>query len=212
MCCVARAIPRTPSSYIRARMATQLGLQEPVINNSESVSQTSTLPPRILSFPITLINREERIRAYWMTEVLDSMSSLGAGWHSGLSRPVEEAWFPCNETVWAFPENAKAFSSFGDSEVSSAFSVYLNLLTRQLYQVHMFLQQSFDTTSANDRLKWQAQCSAIDESLTTWRNSEDTIKTFSETNEASDSTLVMITVTFDTCVSIRFLQRTTFSD
>lgn len=183
------------------RMATQLGLREIVINNCESRDQVPTFPHRMLSFPTTLIEQEERIRAYWMTEVLDSMSSLGAGWNLGLSRPVEEAWFPCNETIWAFPENAKAFSSFGDSEVSSAFSVYLNLVTRQLYRVHLFLQQSFDTTSASDRLNWQSQCTSIDESLSKWRGSEDVTNTLNRTNEVSDSTSVMITMTFDTYVS-----------
>jgi hypothetical protein len=181
-------------------MATQLGLRELVITNSENLSQPSTMPPRMLSPPTTVIDKEERIRAYWMTEVLDSMSSLGAGWNLGISRPVEEPWFPCNETIWAFPSNGAAFSSFGDSEVSSAFSVYLNLVTRQLYGVHQFLQQSFDTTSANDRVRWQSQCTAVDESLIKWRGSEDTTRTLAKTNEPSDSTSVMITVTFDTHV------------
>jgi hypothetical protein len=190
------------SAHIHSRMAMQLGLRELVISNCESLSQLSTISHRMLSPPVTLIDQEERIRAYWMTEILDSMSSLGASWNLGLSRPMEEAWFPCNELIWSFPENAKAFSSFGDSEVSSAFSVYLTLVTRQLYRVQLFLQQSFDTTSANDRIRWQKECTTIDESLIKWRISEDTTHTLSKTNVASDSTLVMISVTFDTYVSI----------
>lgn len=179
-------------------MATQLGLRELVVSNCADINQQTTVSHRMATLPTTLIDQEERIRAYWMTEVLDSMSSLGAGWNLGLSRPMEEAWFPCNETLWSFPENAKAFSSFGDSEVSSAFSVYLNLVTNQLYRVQIFLQQSFDTTSANDRLRWQNQCISVDESLLKWRNSEDTTQALSKTNAASDSTLVVILVTFDT--------------
>ncbi|KAG0646927.1 hypothetical protein D0Z07_6161 [Hyphodiscus hymeniophilus] len=163
------------------RMATQLGLRELVISDCNDLNQLSTVSHRMLSPPTTLIEQEERIRAYWMTEVLDSMSSLGAGWNLGLSRPMEEAWFPCNETIWSFPEKAKAFSSFGDSEVSSAFS-------------------SFDTASANDRMRWQTQCISVDESLLKWRNSDDTTQTLSKTNVASDSTLVMISVTFDTAI------------
>ena len=181
-------------------MATQLGLRELVISNGDDLNQMSTVTHRMLNPPSTLIEQEERIRAYWMTEVLDSMSSLGAGWNLGLSRPMEEALFPCNETIWAFPENAKSFSSFGDSEVSSAFSVYLNLVTHKLYRVQLFLQQSFDTTSANDRLRWQTQCISVDESLIKWRGSANTEDTLSKTNVASDSTLVMISVTFDTSV------------
>lgn len=86
-----------------------------------------------------------------MTEALDSISSLGAGWNLNLSRPENEVAFPCDETVWAFPENATAFSNFDNIEMSSAFSLYLNLVTQQVYQVHVFLQRSFDVASAIDR-------------------------------------------------------------
>ncbi|RDW69810.1 hypothetical protein BP6252_08830 [Coleophoma cylindrospora] len=176
------------------RMGIQLGLRDLVTNDLNKPA------PRMLSLPTTLIEQEERIRAYWMTEVLDSMSSLGAGWNLGLSRPENEAWFPCDEVVWAYPENATAFSSFGDSEVSSAFSLYLNLVTHQLYPVHVFLQQSFDTTSAVDRLRWQENCTAVDEVLSKWRYSAETLQTLGRSNAASDSTLVMTTVTFDTAI------------
>ncbi|RDL37437.1 Uncharacterized protein BP5553_04870 [Venustampulla echinocandica] len=182
------------------RMGIQLGLRDLVISSYDNFSKPSMLPPRMLSLPATLIEQEERVRAYWMTEVLDSMSSLGAGWNLGLSQPVDKAWFPCNETIWAFPEDAKAFSSFGDSEVSSAFSLYLSLVTRQLYQVHLFLQQSFDTTSAVDRVRWQEQCTSVDESLRQWRSSATTMHSLSQANNSSDSTLVMITVTFDAAI------------
>jgi hypothetical protein len=145
--------------FDRIRMGVQLGLRDLVANKGDNFNKLSTIPPRMIAAPSSLIELEEKIRAYWVTEVLDSMSSLGAGWNLSLSRPENEAWFPCNETVWSFPENATSFSSFGDSEVSSAFSVYLNLVTHQLYQVHVFLQQSYDASSAVDRTRWQAQCS-----------------------------------------------------
>jgi len=175
------------------RMGTQLGLRDLVANKCDNFNKLSTLPPRMIPVPTSLIEQEEKIRAYWMTEVLDSMSSLGAGWNLSLSRPENEAWFPCNETVWAFPEKATSFSSFDDSEVSSAFSLYLNLVTHQLYQVHLFLQQSYDATSAVDRARWQSQCIAVDESLNKWQNMNLKTNYFGH-----DSTMVLSAVTFNT--------------
>ncbi|KAH8648888.1 fungal-specific transcription factor domain-containing protein [Tricladium varicosporioides] len=180
------------------RMGVQLGLRDLVANQGDNFNKVSTLPPRMLPIPTSLIEQEEKIRAYWMTEVLDSMSSLGAGWNLSLSRPENEAWFPCNETVWAFPENATAFSSFGDTEVSNAFSIYLNLVTHQLYQVHVFLQQSYDATSAVDRTQWQAQCVNIDEYLNKWRESE--LSTPILSLASADSTTILSAVTFNTAI------------
>ncbi|KAF4627586.1 hypothetical protein G7Y89_g10563 [Cudoniella acicularis] len=182
------------------RIGVQLGLRDLVANQGDNFNKISTLPPRMLPAPTSLIEQEEKIRAYWMTEVLDSMSSLGAGWNLSLSRPENEAWFPCNEAVWAFPENATAFSSFGDTEVSSAFSIYLNLVTHQLYQVHVFLQQSYDATSAIDRTRWQAQCIIVDEALNKWRNSE--LNSQGLNFGASDSTTVLSAVTYDASVFV----------
>jgi hypothetical protein len=178
-------------------MGVQLGLRDLVANQGDNFYKLSTIPPRMLPAPKSLIEQEEKIRAYWMTEVLDSMSSLGAGWNLSLSRPENEAWFPCNETVWAFPENATAFSSFGDSEVSSAFSIYLNLVTHQLYQVHLFLQQSYDATSAVDRVRWQAQCVNVDNALTKWRESDLNSRNLNQATSNPDSTDVLSAVTFD---------------
>lgn len=179
-------------------MGTQLGLRDLVANKGENFNKLSTIPPRMLAMPTILIEQEEIIRAYWMTEALDSISSLGAGWNLSLSRPENEVAFPCDETVWAFPENATAFSNFGDIEVSSAFSLYLNLVTQQVYQVHVFLQQSFDVASAIDRVRRQAQCTLVDDGLINWRHSTATTQTLSQQCSASDSTIVMITVTYDT--------------
>ncbi|TVY54699.1 hypothetical protein LCER1_G002835 [Lachnellula cervina] len=176
-------------------MGIQLGLRDLVANKFDNFNKLSTLPPRMIPVPTSLIEQEEKIRAYWMTEVLDSMSSLGAGWNLSLSLPESELWFPCNEAVWAFPEKTTSLSSFDDSEVSSAFSVYLNLVTHQLYQVHLFLQQSYDATSAVDRARWQSQCITVDEALDKWRNSN-----LETTYLGHDSTVVLSAVTFNAAI------------
>ena len=53
---------------IIGRMGTQLGLRDLVAHHCDNFNQVSTLPPRMLPLPVSLVNREEKIRAYWMTE------------------------------------------------------------------------------------------------------------------------------------------------
>lgn len=50
------------------RMGTQLGLRDLVAHHCDNFNQVSTIPPRMLPLPVSLVNREEKIRAYWMTE------------------------------------------------------------------------------------------------------------------------------------------------
>jgi hypothetical protein len=57
------------------RMGTQLGLRDMVANHCDNFNKLSTIPPRMLQIPTTLIEQEENIRAYWMTELLDSSYS-----------------------------------------------------------------------------------------------------------------------------------------
>ena len=59
-------------------MGTQLGLRDLVANYGQNYNQPSILAPRMLPLPQTMIDREERIRAYWMIESLDASSTLGA--------------------------------------------------------------------------------------------------------------------------------------
>jgi hypothetical protein len=179
-------------------MGTQLGLRDMVANHCDNFNKLSTIPPRMLQIPSTLIEQEENIRAYWMTELLDSMSSLGAGWNLSISRPESQALLPCSEVIWAFPETATELESFGDSEVSSAFSLHLNFVTQELYKVHLFLQESATMTSYSDLVRVQEKCTAVDESLTRWRQSESTTIMLQPKHHATESAVVMINATFNT--------------
>ncbi|KAF2241666.1 hypothetical protein BU26DRAFT_524829 [Trematosphaeria pertusa] len=151
------------------RMGTQLGLRDLVANQCDNFHQISTIPPRMLPLPNSLVNREEKIRAYWMTEVLDGSSTVGAAWNLNISRPESTGLLPCSDTIWSFPEAVISAWSFGDFEMSSAYSLYVMLVTNELYHVHRFLQQSFDTQSATERVQWQNECRAVDEGLIAWR-------------------------------------------
>lgn len=172
----------------------QLGLRDLVVHQCGNFSNPSVLPPRMLPFPNTLIDQEEKIRAYWMTELLDGSSTMGAAWNLSISRPPmttaapsatsssvsasymagyqdNSALYPCEEDLWttAFPEFCISVASFEDLETSSSFTSYVNLVANELYVVHQFLQQPFDRRSVQGRAKWQAECKNVDERLQKWR-------------------------------------------
>ena len=69
------------------RIAMQLGLRDLVVNQCSNFNCTSMLPPRMLPLPNTLIDQEEKTRAYWMTEILDGSSTMGVAWNVSLTRP-----------------------------------------------------------------------------------------------------------------------------
>jgi len=116
-----------------------------------------------------LIDREERIRAYWMTEILDGASTIGAAWNLGISPPEGTAILPCSDSIWAFPQHIINVWSFGDFHFSSAFSLCIILVASELWHVHRFLQKAFDTRVHEQRLRWQQESQQIDERLTAWR-------------------------------------------
>lgn len=103
-------------------------------------------------------------------QVLDGSSTVGAAWNLNISKPENTGLLPCSDTIWAFPEAVISAWSFGDFELSSAYSLYVMLVTNELFHVHRFLQQSFDTQSATERVRWQNECKAVDERLIDWRS------------------------------------------
>ncbi|KAL1636802.1 hypothetical protein SLS56_000895 [Neofusicoccum ribis] len=151
------------------RISTQLGLRDLVVNKCANFNQLSSIPPRMLPLPSTLVSQEENVRTYWMTEVLDSSSTLGVAWNLSLPRPIENALLPCNNAVWSFPEAAMGMWSFDDLEFSSSYSLYVSLFTNELWHVHNFLQQSYDMRSAEDRPQAQVDCQAVDSRLLQWK-------------------------------------------
>lgn len=151
------------------RMAVQLGLRDLVAHHALNFDRVSTLPPRMLLVPCSLVEREEKIRAYWMTEVLDSASTLGAAWNVGISKPEAEGLLPCGEAVWAFPEAVINAWPFDDLEGSSGFSLWVMVATSELYHVHRFLQTSYDLYAAEERARRREDCRVVDEGLRAWR-------------------------------------------
>jgi hypothetical protein len=158
----------------------------------------------MLALPRTVIEQEERIRAFWMTEVLDNVSTLGTGWNLNISFLENHALLPCNEIVWAFPERAVDALSPFNLDSSSLFSLYVSLVGGQLVKVHAFLRQKFDHCSITDWKQQQEQCTMLDASLNEWRQSEEVVEALSSHSPTSDALLVLINATLNTQVLFRF--------
>ena len=150
-------------------MATQLGLRDLVQGDSADKPMNITIPPRMLPPPKNSIEREERVRAYWMTEALDGYSTLGTSWNLGLLRPPLTKVLPCNEDDWECTEPMVDFLAFGDFESPSSFALYVSFVTNELFEVHHFLQQSFQTTTPEECETWDREFRKVEGYLKEWR-------------------------------------------
>ena len=166
---MSKSISPLYSSLTFNGMCVHLGLRDLVANQGENFNRLSTVQPRMLPLPHSAIDREERVRAFWMTEVLDNISTLGAAWNLGVSPPEPSGVLPCSDSIWAFPEHIINVWSFGAFYFSSAFSLCIILATNELWHVHRFLQQSIDIGIEDGKVRWRSEAQQIDERLTTWR-------------------------------------------
>ncbi|KAL1870963.1 hypothetical protein Plec18167_007270 [Paecilomyces lecythidis] len=151
------------------RMSSQLGYGTLVKEQLDHINSPASVPPRLHPLSTTIIDREERVRAYWMSEMLDSMSTVGVEWDTGASLPTANGVLPCSDSLWAFPEHIINIWSFGQFRYSSAFSLCIILATNELWFVHGFLQKQWNLNDTHDRIQWQAEAQKIDERLTAWR-------------------------------------------
>lgn len=113
-------------------MGMQLGLRDLVAYQCKNYNKSSVSAPRMLPLPSTLVDREEKIRAFWMIELLDSSSTIGASWNLGLSRPEGAGLLPCDDAIWTLPE----FEVPLCSDMSSTFALTVSLVTKGLWYVH----------------------------------------------------------------------------
>jgi hypothetical protein len=154
----------------------------------------------MLALPRTVIEQEERIRSFWMTEVLDSVSTLGTGWNLSISSLDNHALLPCNEIVWAFPERAVDALSPLNLDSSSLFSLYVSLVAGELVKVHAFLRQKFDHYSITDWKQQQERCTLLAATLNEWRQSQEVVAALSSHSPTSDALFALINATLNTQV------------
>ena len=148
-------------------MATLLGLRDLV--QGDDGGKLSAVPPRMLPLPKSAIEREERVRAYWMIEALDGISTLGASWNLYIVRPPLTKALPCNDDNWECTEPIVDFLAFGDFELPSSFALYVSFVTNELFEVHHFLQQSFQTTTLEECETWDREFGKVEGYLKDWR-------------------------------------------
>ena len=132
----------------------------------------STIPPRMLEPPTTVLEQEERIRAYWMIEALDSCSTLGTAWNISLTRPDNLEWLPCSDELWSFPESLHMLS-FDESQLSSVFASYVRFATNELWHVHHLLQQPWNIASDDGRTRYWEACQDLDPKFSRWLDEFD---------------------------------------
>jgi hypothetical protein len=155
---------------IMHRLSMQLGLRDMVVNYCINYGKPSIIPPRMLSMPSGIIGYEERVRAFWITEILDSTSTLGVAWNFHILRPEMNVWTPCGDDMWILPEGLISMLPFGTSEAPGSFSLYVILVSNELWHVHNFLQQSSDMTIPEVCAQRQADCQAVDQRLLKWQS------------------------------------------
>lgn len=145
-------------------MSTQLGLRDLIAHHGKNYMSSSSLMPRILALPVNLINQEERIRAFWMAEVLDNASTIGTAWNIGLFHLRPTDLLPCSDEVWNF-RDCDASSAI---TTESPFPSYVELLSEQTWHCHSFAQELCEDLSAENHMRWRDRCCQVDARIQEW--------------------------------------------
>ncbi|KAI5269642.1 hypothetical protein E4T47_06951 [Aureobasidium subglaciale] len=151
------------------RISMQLGLPDLVVHYCSNYGTTSALPPRMLLVPSSDIELEERVRAYWVTEVLDSASTIGSSWNSQLAPPEVGPLSPYDDDPdWSSDPNFVRIFPSGSTQTPSSFAVYVRLISTQIWECHKHHQKICDLTDPQLYEQQKIECQALDEKLTSW--------------------------------------------
>jgi hypothetical protein len=151
------------------RMGAHLGLADTVSEDC-TPEMSPTALRRLPTFTNTTVEDEEKIRAYWMIETLDSMSTIGARYDLGYSTASRPPLLPCSDSFWSYPEPVLVDATLRPYNYCSAFSLCVILAASELSNVHRFLQKRAAIGNFEERDAWQVEAQRIDERLTAWRD------------------------------------------
>lgn len=115
------------------------------------------------------IDREERVRAFWMIEMLESIFALGSTSPFAGVPITTAANLPGSETAWALKNPFGADVPVCNLRYSSGFSMCISLCTIELGAVHNFQQTMRESDDMIGGLEWQTGAQRLDERLTIWR-------------------------------------------
>lgn len=116
-----------------------------------------------------MIEKEEAIRAFWMVEMLDSISTLGSPNYLSCLPTSPSIRLPCLESIWSSPSPTIHHLAPGPLEYSSSFSLCITLAVEELGAVRRFIDRPYDLSRFDQRLDWQSEAQRLDERLTNWR-------------------------------------------
>ncbi|KAK5691998.1 hypothetical protein LTR97_011169 [Elasticomyces elasticus] len=147
-----------------------LGLRHFLLNNNGLAATSPTALRRLPQFVNTIVEQEEKIRAYWMIEMLDHVAAIGARYTVGAALTPGNPLLPCSDSMWAFPEDVMNENHIRPYHYCSAFSLCVILATSELSGVHNFLLKPVMMQDFEQRDTWQSEAQRIDERLTMWRD------------------------------------------
>lgn len=148
------------------RLSQQLGL--PTVAGV-ATAQPSKMCPLDAVLSDTRIDHEERLRAFWMIEMLDSIFALGLPSYPPTTAAPLGAILPCSDTAWALQDHFGECVPFHDLQYSSGFSMCISLCTVELAPVHQFQHSVIQTGAMAGGPEWQSAAQRLDERLTIWR-------------------------------------------
>lgn len=148
------------------RLSQQLGLPA----EAGVIRARRTLIGSMNSIPTnTEIDREERVRTFWMIEMLESIFALGLTSNLSSTTVPVGAKFPCSDTAWALQDPFMEGVPFHNLPYASGFSMCISLCVVELGAVHRFQQTVIETNNVPGGLEWQSTAQRLDERLTIWR-------------------------------------------
>lgn len=151
-------------------VSARLGIIELSIPQRTTTGSTPIALRRPASSNYTSVDQEEKLRSFWMTEMLDSLTHLGASYSVGLPGTPLDPVLPCSDTVWGLPEDIMREQQLPPSPYHSAFSLCIIHAVSELPRVHEFLRKPVNMADFEQRDAWQSEAQRIDERLTTWRD------------------------------------------
>lgn len=138
---------------------------------ANNTSANTPASPRSIRFLTegSIIEQEEAIRAYWMTVMLDSISTVGLSSRLSSVQVPKTAFLPCSESIWGQLTPLIDRRAPTQVQYPSMFSLCVMLAVEELGAIHRFSTKSYDTKSMQEKQEWQTEAQKLDERLTNWR-------------------------------------------
>lgn len=136
--------------------------------NSEGTMSTTHRTTRSL-VEGSVVEYEEAIRAYWMTVMLDSISTVGLSSRLSSIQVPKSAILPCSESTWSHHHPIIDRDAPAQVQYPSMFSLCVMLAMEELGAIHQFSTKSYDSKSIEEKQEWQTEAQKLDERLTNWR-------------------------------------------